>query len=86
LSVERANAETGAVATPEIPGGYPALTAWQLDLIRERSTETVVGSGASTGQESISERIIAEWLAEMKLAHSALSPVRWLSPRRWPCG
>jgi len=44
--VERANAETAAVATPEIPGGYPDLTASQLDLIRERSTETVVDPGA----------------------------------------
>ena len=47
VSVERANAETAAVATPEIPGGYPDLTASQLDLIRERSTETVVDPGAS---------------------------------------
>src|SRR5450755_2058830 len=31
VSVERANAETAAVATPEIPGGYPDLTASQLD-------------------------------------------------------
>ena len=46
VSVERANAETAAVATPEIPGGYPDLTASQLDLIRERSTETVVDPGA----------------------------------------
>ena len=44
---ERANAETAAVAAPEIPGGYPDLTASQLDLIRERSTETVVDPGAS---------------------------------------
>jgi hypothetical protein len=29
-----------------------------------------------TGHESISERIIAEWLALLKLAHKALSPVR----------
>ena len=49
VSVERANAETAAVATPEIPGGYPDLTASQLDLIRERSTETVVDPGASLG-------------------------------------
>jgi hypothetical protein len=35
---ERANAEAAGVA-PEIPGGYPELTASQLDLIRERSTE-----------------------------------------------
>ena len=47
---ERANAETAAVATPEIPGGYPDLTASQLDLIRERSTETVVDPGASLGR------------------------------------
>src|SRR5471032_1928365 len=46
VSAERANAETAAVATPEIPGGYPDLTASQLDLIRERSTETVVDAGA----------------------------------------
>jgi CRP-like cAMP-binding protein len=46
VSVERANAETAAVATPEIPGGYPGLTASQLDLIRERSTEMVVDAGA----------------------------------------
>src|ERR1700691_324470 len=45
VSVERANAETAAVAKPEIPGGYPDLTASQLDLIRERSTETVVDPG-----------------------------------------
>src|ERR1017187_6624607 len=50
VSVERANAETAAVATPEIPGGYPDLTASQLDLIRERSTETVVDPGASLGE------------------------------------
>jgi len=49
VSVERGNAETAAVATPEIPGGYPDLTASQLDLIRERSTETVVDPGASLG-------------------------------------
>jgi thioredoxin reductase (NADPH) len=35
------------VVTPEIPGGYPDLTASQLDLIRERSTETVVDPGAT---------------------------------------
>jgi hypothetical protein len=49
VSVERANAETATVATLEIPGGYPDLTASQLDLIRERSTETVVDPGASLG-------------------------------------
>src|ERR1700689_2274035 len=49
VRAERANAETPAVATPEIPGGYPDLTASQLDLIRERSTETVVDPGASLG-------------------------------------
>jgi hypothetical protein len=49
VSVERANDETAAVATLEIPGGYPDLTASQLDLIRERSTETVVDPGASLG-------------------------------------
>ena len=47
VRVERGNAETAAVATPEIPGGYPDLTASQLDLIRERSTETVVDPGAT---------------------------------------
>ena len=46
VRAERANAETAAVATPEIPGGYPDLTASQLDLIRERSTETVIDPGA----------------------------------------
>ena len=46
VSVERASAETAAVATPEIPGGYPNLSASQLDLIRERSTETAVDPGA----------------------------------------
>ena len=35
------------MATPEIPGGYPELSASQLDLIRERSTETVVDPGAT---------------------------------------
>src|ERR1700679_3838927 len=49
VKAERANAETTAVATPEIPRGYPDLTASQLDLIRERSTETVVDPGASLG-------------------------------------
>src|ERR1700691_3204052 len=49
VRAERANAETAAVDTPEIPGGYPDLTASQLDLIRERSTETVVDPGASLG-------------------------------------
>src|ERR1700730_8110840 len=49
VSVEGANAETAAVATPEIPGGYPDLTAAQLALVRERSTETVVDPGASRG-------------------------------------
>jgi len=33
--------------TRDISGGYPDLTASQLDLIRERSTETVVDPGAS---------------------------------------
>src|ERR1019366_10456862 len=46
VSVERANANAAAVATQEIPGGYPDLTASQLDLIRERSTKTVVDPGA----------------------------------------
>ena len=49
VSVERANAETAAVAAPEIPDGYLDLTASQLDLIRERSTETVVDPTASLG-------------------------------------
>jgi thioredoxin reductase (NADPH) len=31
--------------TPDVPGGYPELTAAQLDRIRERSTETLVGPG-----------------------------------------
>jgi thioredoxin reductase (NADPH) len=47
--VERDNADTADAARPEIPGGYPVLTASQLDLIRERSTETVVDPGASSG-------------------------------------
>ncbi|MEV7626991.1 Crp/Fnr family transcriptional regulator [Actinoplanes sp. NPDC089786] len=47
MSVERANAETAAVPTPEIPGGYPDLTASQLDIIRARSTEAVVEPGVS---------------------------------------
>jgi CRP-like cAMP-binding protein len=46
VSVERANAEKAPVATPEIPGGFPDLTASHLDLIRERSAETVVEPGA----------------------------------------
>src|SRR6202162_3284193 len=50
VGVERVNAETVAVATPEIPGGFPDLTASQLDLIRERSTETVVDPGAFLGK------------------------------------
>jgi hypothetical protein len=49
LSEERANAETAPVATPEIPDGYPELTASQLDLIRHRSTETAVDPGACLG-------------------------------------
>jgi hypothetical protein len=39
-----------------------------------------------TGHDSSSERIIAAWLAELKSAHSALSPVRvtdtWPVPSR----
>src|ERR1700721_3055040 len=46
---ERANAGTAAVATPDNPGRYPDLTASQLDLIRARSTETVVDPGAFLG-------------------------------------
>ena len=49
VSLEGANDEAAAVATPEIPGGFPDLTGSQLDLIRERSTETVVDPGASLG-------------------------------------
>ncbi len=49
MSVERAIPESAGVAAPEIPGGYPELTATQLDLIRERSTETIVNPGASLG-------------------------------------
>ena len=49
VSLERANPETADGATPEIPGGFPDLTASQLDLIRERSTETVVDPGAFLG-------------------------------------
>jgi thioredoxin reductase (NADPH) len=47
--VERADDETAAEATPEIPGGYPELTGSQLDHIRERSTEMVVDPGGSVG-------------------------------------
>ena len=54
VRADRANAETAAAATPEIPGGYPDLTASQLDLIRERSTETVVDPGASLGDAEMS--------------------------------
>src|ERR1700685_2788164 len=46
VRAEPGKADSGLVATPEIPGGYPDLTASQLDLIRERSTETVVDPGA----------------------------------------
>ncbi len=35
--------------TRDISGGYPDLTASQLDVIRERSTEMVVDPGASLG-------------------------------------
>jgi thioredoxin reductase (NADPH) len=42
----QAHAETAAAAAPEILGGYPELTASQLDLIRERSTETVLDPGS----------------------------------------
>src|ERR1700677_1151639 len=47
VRAEPGKADSGLVETPEIPGGYPDLTASQLDLIRERSTETVVDPGAS---------------------------------------
>jgi thioredoxin reductase (NADPH) len=47
--VERANDETAAEATPEIPGGYPELTGSQLDHIRARSTEMIVDPGGSVG-------------------------------------
>ena len=53
-SVEQANAETPAPATPEIPGGYPELTVSQLDLIRLRSTETVVAPGVSRAPPGMS--------------------------------
>src|ERR1700693_4700930 len=46
VRAEPGKADSGLVAPPEIPGGYPDLTASQLDLIRERSTETVVDPGA----------------------------------------
>src|SRR6202522_3709336 len=49
VRAEPGKADSGLVETPEIPGGYPDLTASQLDLIRERSTETVVDPGASLG-------------------------------------
>ena len=49
VRAEPGKADRGLVETPEIPGGYPDLTASQLDLIRERSTETVVDPGASLG-------------------------------------
>ncbi len=49
VTVERADVEKVAMATLEIPGGYPELTSSQLALIRERSTETVVDPGASLG-------------------------------------
>jgi thioredoxin reductase (NADPH) len=49
VSTESAHTEKIAVAAREIPGGYPELTASQLDLIRERSTETVVDRGAFVG-------------------------------------
>jgi thioredoxin reductase (NADPH) len=50
VSVEKANAEAVDGGMPEIPGGFPDLTASQLDLIRERSTETVVAPGTFLGK------------------------------------
>ncbi len=49
VSAERADVETAKLAMPGIPAGYPDLTASQLDLIRERSTQTVVDPGAFLG-------------------------------------
>ena len=49
VSVERAIAEMAAVATPEIPGGSPDLTASERDLIHKRLTETVVDPGERRG-------------------------------------
>jgi hypothetical protein len=57
--------------------GSPAAT---------RLPKAITRIASVTGQDSISERIIAAWLAELKSAHSALSPVRvtdtWLAPSR----
>src|SRR5450756_795160 len=49
VRAEPGKADRGLVETRDISGGYPDLTASQLDLIRERSTETVVDPGASLG-------------------------------------
>ena len=49
VRAEPGKADRGLVETRDISGGYPDLTASQLDLIRERSTETVVDPGASVG-------------------------------------
>ncbi len=46
VRAEPGEADRGLVETRDISGGYPDLTAPQLDLIRERSTETVVDPGA----------------------------------------
>src|ERR1017187_5316323 len=46
VRAEPGKADRGLVETRDISGGYPDLTASQLDLIRERSTETVVDPGA----------------------------------------
>jgi thioredoxin reductase (NADPH) len=48
-SGEPTDTDTAAVAVPDIPGGYPHLSSSQLDIIRERSTETVVEPGTSVG-------------------------------------
>ncbi len=49
MRAEAGKVDGSSAATLAIPGGYPELTASQLDLIRERSTETFVDPGASLG-------------------------------------
>ncbi len=76
----RAQMDTGATlsASTRAPAATrrPAMVSIRGRPAATRLPKAMASMAMVTGHDSSSERIMAEWLAELKLAHSALSPVR----------
>src|SRR6516164_6719116 len=74
-----AQMDTGAIlsASTRAPAATsrPAMVSMSGSPAATRLPKATARMARVTGQDSSSERIMAEWLAELKLAHRALSPV-----------